>query len=293
MSPYIRNDFLAQETMLEILPKFELGRISFLNDKYGPFSPNYPLAVPLWLALFLRETNTCTLRPPREMTVDFLQRALQFEADNDNSFHALPFHFFSLVRQILRYGSADIPDAAVVHRLVDELEQRRISKITKNLHVLQNPNVGLTPAAFSLNLTSSEWLFIKNTLQRVMNDAVSMAARAEQRLHRATNVPTIGSSSISGRTTTEYYQQTAGGGGGGDTSSSSDSQGNKSSGMMMMMGGGGNNSTITTGEYFSSTSMGATNSNFDTTTTDSNNNNSSQQQNGSVSTRSNRRGLRG
>src|SRR3989338_10552943 len=103
MSPYIRQDFLAQEMLISIMPKFELGRIQFLNAKYGPFSPNYPVNVPLWLALFLRETNTCTIRPPPEMSVPFLTGALQFEADHDNTFHPLPFHFFSIVRQILRY----------------------------------------------------------------------------------------------------------------------------------------------------------------------------------------------
>jgi GINS complex subunit 2 len=182
MSPYIRNDFLAQETPVEILPRFELGRIAFLSGQVGPFTPNYPVAVPLWLALFLRETNTCTIRPPEDVSVERLSRVLEYEAAEETSFHALPLHFFSVVRQILRYAASDVPDAAVVHRLVDELEQRRISKITKNLNVLQS--VGLRPSAFSLQLTTGEWLFVRATLQRVMNDAVELEARGEQRLHR-------------------------------------------------------------------------------------------------------------
>lgn len=225
MSPYIRQDFISQETMIDIMPKFELGRIQFLNSKYGPFSPNYPVSVPLWLALFLRETNTCSIRPPREMTVDFLMQALQFEAENDLQFLPLPFHFFSLVRQILRYAASDIPDAAVVHRLVDELEQRRISKITKNINVLQNGGPeSLTPSAFTLQLTSSEWLVVKATILRVMNDAVELKARAEQRIHRPADLQQQRQQQSRGYQQPEYYQVTTMTGGSSSSLAGGDSQ---------------------------------------------------------------------
>lgn len=184
MSSYQRCDFSAQEICIEILPRFEMGRISFICGEYGPFSPNYPVIVPIWLALFLRETNTCTIRPSKTMSARKLNEILQFENDHPTSFYPLPHFFYSMMRQLLRYAAADIPDAAVVHHLLDELEQRRIGKITQSIGALSNADT-LPPPAFNAgHLTASELLVIKSTLGRVVNDGQELRARAEQRLYR-------------------------------------------------------------------------------------------------------------
>ena len=42
--------------------------------EYGPFRPNRPLEVPLWMAVALHVRKKCRIQPPDWMDVDSLQR---------------------------------------------------------------------------------------------------------------------------------------------------------------------------------------------------------------------------
>ncbi len=44
-----------------------------LQGTYGPFTPNMPVSVPLWLALALQRRKKCRILPPDWMNPDTLQ----------------------------------------------------------------------------------------------------------------------------------------------------------------------------------------------------------------------------
>jgi hypothetical protein len=46
-----------------------------LQGTYGPFTPNMPVDVPLWLALALQRRRKCRILPPEWMNADVLQCA--------------------------------------------------------------------------------------------------------------------------------------------------------------------------------------------------------------------------
>ena len=43
---------------------------------FGPFTPNMPIQVPLWLAVFLHKREKCQVEPPAWMALQVLQGAL-------------------------------------------------------------------------------------------------------------------------------------------------------------------------------------------------------------------------
>lgn len=47
--------------------------IHTLQGDYGPFKANFPVTVPLWLAIYLYQRKQCRIQPPDWLKVDHLQ----------------------------------------------------------------------------------------------------------------------------------------------------------------------------------------------------------------------------
>lgn len=47
--------------------------LSLVQGHFGPFQPNIPLKVPLWLGLALHKRRKCRIQPPEWMHPDKLQ----------------------------------------------------------------------------------------------------------------------------------------------------------------------------------------------------------------------------
>jgi GINS complex subunit 2 len=184
MSPYQWHGFASHEVEVQIIPKFTMERLDFISKPYGPFYPNYPVNVPLWLALYLRETNSCTITPPYELTVAFLQEKLAEEQRSNEGLNAVSPQFFDVARQLLRFAPTDIPDAAEVHRLVDELEHCRELKISRSVGYLNEQNFPPEALFFSAFATS-EVEMLRATLLPALNDGVLLQNLARERVQPA------------------------------------------------------------------------------------------------------------
>ena len=54
----------AEETLVRVVPSFQHDVLRFVTGNYGPFEPQEPCEVPLWLACLLRKRKMCTVEAP-------------------------------------------------------------------------------------------------------------------------------------------------------------------------------------------------------------------------------------
>jgi hypothetical protein len=80
-------DFLAEDALIEIVPKFVYERkLCLLCGEFGPFTPQVRTEVPIWLAMSLRKQQKCEIIIP-EWVKQFKQK---IEAEEQMATHAEP-----------------------------------------------------------------------------------------------------------------------------------------------------------------------------------------------------------
>lgn len=172
------STYVAAEARVEMLPRFSLPKISLVSGSVGPFTTNYPIVVPLWLALYFRQTETCTLRPPAFLTKDYLEQLLQRECETETTFELLHFHFFEVAKLFFEHAQEDIPECTHVMRLVPEVQARRREKILRSISVFQDTTQSLhVPALKVSNLVSTELHFLRQSFCLVLNAVSEMETR--------------------------------------------------------------------------------------------------------------------
>jgi len=146
--------FLASDTIITIIPSFPYkAPLDFLitQESIGPFQAGIETPTPLWLALYLRKRNLCSLKCPSWTEVDNLKKVLKHERDAKiNSFSTdLPFRYAETSRAILQAcgagrsaahasggmgGNEEVPQAEVVRVLLEDISMVRMDKIRRNVH---------------------------------------------------------------------------------------------------------------------------------------------------------------
>ena len=53
-------EFIAESTLISIVPNFRKDAIQLISGTYGPFKPNKTIQVPLWLAMQFRKNKQST-----------------------------------------------------------------------------------------------------------------------------------------------------------------------------------------------------------------------------------------
>lgn len=77
------NEFLAEQDIINIIPKFNDHRIVHLiSGDIGPFRAGIPVSVPIWVALNLRRNQKCVIVPPNWMDVQALEDKLEEEKNS-------------------------------------------------------------------------------------------------------------------------------------------------------------------------------------------------------------------
>lgn len=92
-------EFFAEDEIVTIVPNFSLphnATMECLGGEFGPFRPNMPLEVPLWMALALHRWKRCSVQAPDWMKPDNLQEVLDEERRLRNAFQELPFHYIEV-----------------------------------------------------------------------------------------------------------------------------------------------------------------------------------------------------
>ncbi|EAN90659.1 hypothetical protein C3747_241g15 [Trypanosoma cruzi] len=176
--------FAAMEVTVIIVPRFTMPRVlTAFGGRYGPFAPNYPVELPLWLALHIRQTDTCTINPPPFMTISYLRNVVEKEKENEATFEALPFYFFEVVKKLCENSAAaeDVPHVAEVIRLVGEIKAIRWQKLQRSMAVFEAEGSPVyIPGIKLTNIVNNELEYLRRSFSKVLQQAAEMKRRREQ-----------------------------------------------------------------------------------------------------------------
>ncbi|EPY42271.1 GINS complex subunit 2 [Angomonas deanei] len=196
---YHFSSFAAQEVPITVIPRFAMEKVESMNGaSYGPFSPNYPVEVPLWLALYVRQTDSCKVQLPSYLRKDYLQKVLERERSNERSFERLPFYFFEIAKCLLQSTSHASTSSAAeegeVRRLVRDLQHIRQRKLQDSMAVLEGEGSPMTIPGIKLtNIISTELHYLRSTFAVVLTQAAAM----DSIRHQTQRLPTVSTAAVS------------------------------------------------------------------------------------------------
>jgi len=130
-------EFLAEDELINIVPRFEMKqKLRFIQGDYGPFKPLHVVKVPLWLAVQLKKSKKCQIKPPQWMEIDDLTDRLKQE-QTDKEFNQMPYHYQQIAAVLLQCASDDITNPEKVRTLLADITDVRNSKIKAGLTNIQ------------------------------------------------------------------------------------------------------------------------------------------------------------
>ena len=163
------NEFLAEETIINITPEFDHSELHFIRGKYGPFVSNFDVDVPLWLAIALRKQGKCRIAIPDWMTVAKLEGFVHFERTHQQ-LGELPFHYIEIAQLLLNNAREDITSPDRVAVLLQDLENIRMDRIRLGvMNVAETVSKGDAVLSANLNNVASMEIF---TIKRFFLNAM-------------------------------------------------------------------------------------------------------------------------
>ncbi|CAH8573141.1 unnamed protein product [Schistosoma margrebowiei] len=167
-------EFLSEEEGLTIVPKFKLDAIKLLNTTIGPFFPNVPTVVPLWVALFLRGQQKCRIMPPAWLTLEKLNECKEAE-ENDSGCTSPPHsQYIEISTLLLQHAAEDIPNPESIRNIVRDVWDIRVGKLLSSVNGFLSS--GSSTARVS-QLTNMELTTLHNLLANSM-DQLSLLRQA-------------------------------------------------------------------------------------------------------------------
>ncbi|KAL6126631.1 hypothetical protein ACLB2K_074677 [Fragaria x ananassa] len=131
-------EFMAEDELVEIVPNMRMDKLTQICGDFGPFFPQMPAQVPLWLAIALKKRGKCTIRLPDWMSVENLSQTLEAERDSQESFQVLPFHYVEISRLLFDHARGDIPDVYTVRSLIEDIRDVRFHKVETSLESFED-----------------------------------------------------------------------------------------------------------------------------------------------------------
>ncbi|KAJ7962127.1 DNA replication complex GINS protein PSF2 [Quillaja saponaria] len=157
-------EFIAEDETIEIIPNLRMEPLNLLCGDFGPFFPQIPTQVPLWLAVALKKRGKCTIRPPEWMAVEKLTQVLEAERDSQEMSEQLPFHYVEISRLLFDLARDDIPDVYMVRSLIEDIRDVRFHKVETDLEAFN----GRTVAVKIKNLSAMEVNIVRPFIGRAL-----------------------------------------------------------------------------------------------------------------------------
>ncbi|GAB5369266.1 hypothetical protein AAMO2058_001390500 [Amorphochlora amoebiformis] len=99
-------EFLAQDELITILPKFKMPEINLIAGSIGPFEPQHPVDVPLWLAIQLRKEGKCSIITPDWLDNEYLAIKETSERSDEKNFTDMPYHHHEIATMLFKTYSS-------------------------------------------------------------------------------------------------------------------------------------------------------------------------------------------
>lgn len=89
------NEFLAEETLVEIIPNFDHPSFHFISGTFGPFETGVSIQIPLWFAISLNQKQKCKITIPEWLKVGYLEEKVRDEKSAP-IFQDIHFHYIEV-----------------------------------------------------------------------------------------------------------------------------------------------------------------------------------------------------
>lgn len=130
---FLRTQHVAEESMIDIIPRFSSSPLRFLTHTIGPFRTSLPISVPLWLAIQLRIQHRCRISPPAWLDAAALLHHLSLEKASPLTFQPLPFHYIEVARLLLQHARDDLTQPERIEEALSDVMEARRKKIHDGL----------------------------------------------------------------------------------------------------------------------------------------------------------------
>ncbi|TGZ67498.1 hypothetical protein CRM22_004767 [Opisthorchis felineus] len=167
-------EFLAEDEPVQIIPRFKLDAIQLLPYSAGPFYPNVPVTVPLWVAVYLRQQQKCRIIPPDWMTVERLTQCKDREESDSSCTDPPHRQYMEITTLLLHHAPDDMQNPESIRAIVRDLWDLRIGKLVSS--VTGFISSGTSTARVS-QLTNLELATLRNFLSNSM-DQLSILRQA-------------------------------------------------------------------------------------------------------------------
>lgn len=128
-----QTEFLAEQATVSVIPNFRHDRLYLISGDVGPFEPNMPVEVPLWIAVYLKQRQKCHIIPPPWMTPENLEDKKREEIESP-FFTKMPSdHYREITQMLLDVAGGDIPEADRIQTLVKDIWDIRLSKLRSSV----------------------------------------------------------------------------------------------------------------------------------------------------------------
>jgi GINS complex subunit 2 len=126
--------FLAEhETRIYISPHFSAPKTAFLAHEFGPFAAGRPIKVPLWLALFLSSSQSCTMIAPKWLNLSSLRQILERESHEKDVLTVIHPCYLEISHAFITRSPMSIRDLEQVRVTVEQLWHMRSDKIRRSI----------------------------------------------------------------------------------------------------------------------------------------------------------------
>ncbi|XP_053204344.1 DNA replication complex GINS protein PSF2-like [Panonychus citri] len=156
-------EFLAEEELIEIIPNFKFNKqLNLISGDFGPFEPNVPVKVPIWMALNLHQQHKCSLKLPSwiKKLID-----LQEQQEVADRMLEMPSEYYREIIKLLQQHVPSIPDCADLIERREAFLKTSIASLFQHVYEEYKDNLAVSTVTLH-NVTKAELYLIKNFVQK-------------------------------------------------------------------------------------------------------------------------------
>jgi GINS complex subunit 2 len=134
---YEETDFISQDILVEITPHFLRERDQLVTAEYGPFRPNVPVVVPLWVALALKQSGSCTIELDDWFKLENILATQEREKTDAKQLQILPRCYVEQARTVSKYWLEDMPQQSGMASSLEDILSLRKQKLRQSFRKLE------------------------------------------------------------------------------------------------------------------------------------------------------------